>query len=84
MECGLTLMLEVRNVSKRYFGIPAVENVSFCARPGEMTGYLGPNGSGKSTTMKMIIGLIAMNSGLILFDGTVIHADLMERHRCLL
>jgi ABC-type multidrug transport system, ATPase component len=70
-------MLEVRNVSKRYSSIPAVENVSFCARAGEVTGYLGPNGSGKSTTMKMITGLIEMNSGSILFDGTSIHNDLM-------
>ncbi|WP_188553992.1 ABC transporter ATP-binding protein [Edaphobacter dinghuensis] len=70
-------MLEIRNVSKHYSSIPAVENVSFCARPGEVTGYLGPNGSGKSTTMKMITGLIATNSGSILFDGRPIHADLM-------
>ncbi len=70
-------MLEIRNVSKRYSGIPAVESVSFCARAGEVTGYLGPNGSGKSTTMKMIIGLIATNSGSILFDGKPIHSDLM-------
>lgn len=70
-------MLEVRNVSKRYSSIPAVENVSFCARAGEVTGYLGPNGSGKSTTMKMITGLIEMNSGSILFDGTPIRDDLM-------
>ena len=51
-------MLELRNVSKRFSGIPAVNNVSFTARAGEVTGYLGPNGSGKSTTMKMITGLI--------------------------
>ncbi len=70
-------MLELRNVSKRYSSIPAVENVSFCARAGEVTGYLGPNGSGKSTTMKMITGLIAMNSGSVLFDGKSIHDDLM-------
>lgn len=70
-------MLELRNVSKRYSSIPAVENVSFCARAGEVTGYLGPNGSGKSTTMKMITGLIAMNSGSVLFDGKPIHDDLM-------
>jgi len=36
-------MLELRNVSKRFSGIPAVDNVSFSARPGEVTGYLGPN-----------------------------------------
>ena len=62
-------MLELRNVSKHFSGIPAVDDVSFYARPGEVTGYLGPNGSGKSTTMKMITGLIEMTSGEILFDG---------------
>jgi ABC-2 type transport system ATP-binding protein len=49
-------MLELRNVSKGFSGILAVEKVSFTARAGEVTGYLGPDGSGKSTTMKMITG----------------------------
>ena len=62
-------MLELRNVSKRFAGSLAVDNVSFRARPGEVTGYLGPNGSGKSTTMKMIVGLIEATSGAIVFDG---------------
>ncbi len=70
-------MLEVRHVYKRYSGIAAVENVSFCARAGEVTGYLGPNGSGKSTTMKMITGLIEKTSGEILFEGKPIQADLI-------
>jgi len=64
-------------VSKYYLGIPAVADVSFCARPGEITGYLGPNGSGKSTTMKMIIGLIAMSSGDIVFNGEPVRDDLI-------
>ena len=68
-------MLELRSVSKHFSGIPAVDNVSFCARPGEVTGYLGPNGSGKTTTMKMITGLIEMTFGQILFDGTPIEDD---------
>ncbi len=71
-------MLELRNVSKNFHGITAVDNVSFSARRGEITGYLGPNGSGKSTTMKMITGLIELSSGLILFDGRPIHADPIE------
>jgi ABC-2 type transport system ATP-binding protein len=74
-------MLELRGVSKLYAGIPAVDNVSFCARPGEVTGYLGPNGSGKSTTMKMITGLIDMTSGYIFFDGKPIHDDLIAYKR---
>ena len=74
-------MLELRNVSKHFCRIPAVDDVSFTARPGEVTGYLGPNGSGKSTTLKMITGLIEMTSGRILFDGKSIHDDLIAYKR---
>jgi ABC-2 type transport system ATP-binding protein len=70
------MTLELQNVCKRFRGIPAVDNVSFEARAGEITGYLGPNGSGKSTTMKMITGLLEATSGKILFDGKPIDADL--------
>jgi ABC-2 type transport system ATP-binding protein len=70
-------MLELRNVCKRFSGIAAVDDVSFRARPGEITGYLGPNGSGKSTTMKMITGLLETTSGSILFDGELIGRDLI-------
>src|SRR5436190_15984944 len=68
-------MLELRNVSKRFLGITAVDSVSFQARAGEITGYLGPNGSGKSTTLKMITGLMEMTSGEILFQGQRIERD---------
>ena len=74
-------MLELRNISKHFCGIPAVDNVSFCARPGEVTGYLGPNGSGKSTTMKMITGLIEMTLGHIHFQGKPIQEDLIAYKR---
>jgi len=60
---------------KRYAGIPAVDDVSFSAMPGEVTGYLGPNGSGKSTTMKMITGLISPSRGEVRFDGERIDRD---------
>ena len=70
-------MLELRHVTKRFPGCLAVDDVSFTARAGEITGYLGPNGSGKSTTMKMITGLIEMTSGHILFNGEPIQRDLI-------
>lgn len=70
-------MLELRNVSKRFPAILAVDDVSFQANAGEITGYLGPNGSGKSTTMNMIVGLIETTSGNILFDGRPIRSDLL-------
>ncbi|HEY4355915.1 MAG TPA: ATP-binding cassette domain-containing protein, partial [Acidobacteriaceae bacterium] len=69
-------MLELLNVSKRYRGIPAVDDVSFRLEPGEVLGYLGPNGSGKSTTVKMVIGLIQPTRGKVLFEGHDIHDDL--------
>src|SRR5580692_4570505 len=70
-------MLELRHVTKRYSGIPVVNDVSFIAREGEVTGYLGPNGSGKSTTLKMITGLIDPSEGEILFRGERIERDLI-------
>jgi len=70
-------MLELRNVSKRFSGSLAEDSVSFCARAGEVTGYLGPNGSGKSTTIKMIAGLIDTTSGEISMNGRPIQRDLI-------
>jgi ABC-2 type transport system ATP-binding protein len=74
-------VLELRSVAKRFRGIVAVDQVSFTALPGEITGYLGPNGSGKSTTMKMIAGLLETTSGEILFEGVPIHRDLIAFKR---
>ena len=50
-------MLEAVGLTKRYSGIPAVQDVSFQIRRGQILGYLGPNGSGKSTTVKMLTGI---------------------------
>jgi len=69
-------MLELRDVSKSYRSIPAVEGVSFTLREGEVLGYLGPNGSGKSTTVKMVIGMTKPTKGKVLFRGRDIHEDL--------
>jgi len=70
-------VLELHHVCKRFKRSPAVDDVSFSASPGEITGYLGPNGSGKSTTMKMITGLMETTSGQILFQGESIDRDLI-------
>ncbi|MBV8810496.1 MAG: ABC transporter ATP-binding protein [Acidobacteriaceae bacterium] len=71
-------MLELRGVTKLYSSIPAVNDISFIAHAGEITGYLGPNGSGKSTTLKMIAGLIEPTDGTILFGGQPIQHNRME------
>ena len=62
-------MLEVRNLTKLYVRRPAVDDVSFTIRPGEILGYLGPNGSGKSTTVKMLTGLLEPSRGVIPLPG---------------
>ncbi len=62
-------MLEVKNISKKFNDIKAVENVSFNIDKGEIVGFLGPNGAGKTTTMKMIAGLLYPDAGNVLFDG---------------
>jgi len=69
-------MLELKNVSKSYRSIPAVQDVSFVLKEGEVLGYLGPNGSGKSTTVKMVIGMIQPTKGKVFFAGKNIHDDL--------
>jgi ABC-2 type transport system ATP-binding protein len=68
-------MLEVRELTKRFRGLTAVDHVSFKVRPGEITGYLGPNGSGKSTTVKMLTGLLQPTEGTVLFEGREIRHD---------
>lgn len=69
-------MLEVTHLTKRYLGAPAVDDVSFAVRPGEILGYLGPNGSGKSTTVKMIVGLIDPSAGRVCYQGRNTRDDL--------
>ena len=71
------MTLELRSLCKRFPGVLAVDNVSFIAPAGQITGYLGPNGSGKSTTLKMIAGLIEIGSGEVLFNGQSIRRDLL-------
>jgi ABC-2 type transport system ATP-binding protein len=73
-------MLEVKEVSKRYRGIAAVQKLNFRLEPGEIVGYVGPNGSGKSTTVKIITGLLEPSEGKVLFEGRNIR-DNLESYR---
>ena len=56
-------MISVEHVTKTYGPFTAVNEVSFTARPGRVTGFLGPNGAGKSTTMRMMVGLTQPTAG---------------------
>ncbi|WP_203230964.1 ABC transporter ATP-binding protein [Nocardioides caldifontis] len=62
-------MIEVHHVTKRYGGFTAVDDVSFTARQGRVTGFLGPNGAGKSTTMRIMVGLTPATSGNVTIGG---------------
>jgi ABC-2 type transport system ATP-binding protein len=70
-------MLEIRHLTKRYRALAVVDDVSFTAPAGEVTGYLGPNGSGKSTTVKMLTGLLTPSNGEIFFRGENINRNLL-------
>lgn len=62
-------MIEVKNVTKRYANITAVDHINFEVKDGEVVGFLGPNGAGKSTTMNMITGFTEMTEGQIIING---------------
>ncbi|WP_448221626.1 ABC transporter ATP-binding protein [Gordonia iterans] len=62
-------MITVEHLTKRYGDYTAVDDVSFVAEPGLVTGFLGPNGAGKSTTMRIIAGLTPGSSGTALVNG---------------
>jgi len=71
-------MLQVRGLTKRFHGIPAVEDISFELRPGELCGCLGPNGSGKTTTIKMLIGLLEPSAGGVWYGGQKVSQNLIQ------
>ena len=59
----MAAMIEIRNLSKHFGPITAVDDVSFSVGRGEVLGFLGPNGAGKSTTMKMLTGFLTPSGG---------------------
>ena len=68
-------MIEARQLCKRYGAVTAVQEVSFSAVDGRITGLLGPNGAGKSTTLRMLQTLIRPDSGEAFIDGIAAGAD---------
>ena len=62
-------MITIQSLTKRYGAFTAVDDVSFTAEGGRVTGFLGPNGAGKSTTMRIMVGLTPPTSGEVQVDG---------------
>ncbi len=65
-------MLEVKELSKHFGGLKALDNVSFRVECGKIHGIIGPNGSGKTTMFNCITGLLPLTGGQILLDGEII------------
>ncbi|MHA1319913.1 MAG: ABC transporter ATP-binding protein [Promethearchaeota archaeon] len=63
------VLLEVKNLTKKYSGLTAVNDFSFEIHRGEFVGLIGPNGAGKTTIFNLISGLVKPSSGTIRFDG---------------
>ena len=75
-------MIEVRDLTHYYGPMPAVENVNFTVRRGEILGFLGPNGAGKTTTMRILTGFMPPTRGSVTLDGyDVVEKSLEVRKR---
>jgi len=74
-------MIEVSNLTKRYAGRTAVDDISFTVARGEIVGLLGPNGAGKSTTMRVLSGFLPANSGTVRVAGYDVFYDSDEARR---
>ena len=70
-------MIEVKNLTKYYGNFPAIEDVNFEVRKGEIVGFLGPNAAGKTTTMRIITGFIPPTSG----TASVAGYDVVDKSR---
>jgi branched-chain amino acid transport system ATP-binding protein len=68
-----TLQLEVKNVTKRFGGLVAINDVSFHVNRDEIVGLIGPNGAGKSTILKLIMGILKPDQGEIRFKNRKIN-----------
>jgi branched-chain amino acid transport system ATP-binding protein len=75
-------LLEVRDLSKQFFRLPALSEVSLSVEPGELLGVIGPNGSGKTTLFNCVTGVLRPSAGQVRFKGediTGLSADLVHR-----
>ncbi|GAA5167864.1 ABC transporter ATP-binding protein [Viridibacterium curvum] len=72
----MSLLLEARNISKRFGGVQALQDVSLSIREGEIYGLIGPNGAGKTTFFNVLSGAYTADSGEFLFAGSALPAGM--------
>ena len=70
------MSITVSHISKSYGAIPAVKDVSFEIKEGEITGFLGPNGAGKSTCLQILLGLLKADLGTASILGLSVQSDM--------
>ncbi|PZF79203.1 ABC transporter ATP-binding protein [Jiangella anatolica] len=69
-------MLELDRLSRRYGDVVALDDLSFTVRPGQMYGFVGTNGAGKTTAMRIILGVLEPDSGVVRWNGTPLDQDI--------
>jgi len=69
VAASLLDMIKVESLTRKYGGFTAVDDITFTAHPGRVTGFLGPNGAGKSTTMRVMVGLTPPTAGSATIGG---------------
>lgn len=74
-------MIKVENLTKRYAGVTAINNLNFEVEKGEVVGFLGPNGAGKSTTMKILTSYLPATSGRATIAGFDVFEQSIEARR---
>jgi ABC-2 type transport system ATP-binding protein len=72
-------MLHLRSISRSFDGTNVLDDVSFDAAPGRITGFVGANGSGKTTTMRIILGVLAAHGGTVSWQGRPVTPALRQR-----
>src|SRR4030095_10217732 len=75
------MMIKVENLTKRYAGLTAIEDLNFEVEKGEIVGFLGPNGAGKTTTMRILTGVLPAPSGKAAIAGFDIYEQSIEARR---
>ena len=75
------MKIELKDVSKKYQSLIALDKTSLVIEPGQIVALLGPNGAGKSTLLRCLAGIAAPTSGQVLYDGELFTRDRMDMRR---
>jgi ABC-type branched-subunit amino acid transport system ATPase component len=68
-------LLHLQNVTRKFGGLTALDDISFEIRPGEIVGLIGPNGAGKTTLVNLVTAVYGVTGGSILFDRSAFSED---------